>query len=104
MPSFLKQPNLQMRAIMLQPRLTLLFIAFLACGDDDGDHPPPGPADRQNDGPFADPAYPEVSAINAYSSQSYEFKSICEGATGTLNVAIYFRSGFSPSNYLPFAW
>ena len=27
-----------------------------------------------------------------------------DGVTGTLNVAIYFRGGFSPSQYLPFTW
>ena len=29
---------------------------------------------------------------------------LAEGATGTLNVAIYFSGGFSPSEYLPFTW
>ena len=27
-----------------------------------------------------------------------------DGATGTLNVAIYFQDGFSPSDYLRFTW
>jgi hypothetical protein len=27
-----------------------------------------------------------------------------DGATGTLNVAIYFQDGFSPSEYLRFTW
>ncbi len=27
-----------------------------------------------------------------------------DGAEGTLNVAIYFQDGFSPSEYLPFTW
>lgn len=27
-----------------------------------------------------------------------------DGATGTLNVAIYFRGGYAPSQYLPFTW
>ena len=26
------------------------------------------------------------------------------GTTGTLNIAIYFRGGFAPSEYLPFTW
>ena len=29
---------------------------------------------------------------------------LADGATGTINVAIYFDGGFSPSQYLPFTW
>jgi hypothetical protein len=29
---------------------------------------------------------------------------LSDGATGTLNVAIYFSGGFAPSQYLPLVW
>ena len=29
---------------------------------------------------------------------------LSDGATGTLNVAIYWEGGFAPSQYLPFTW
>ena len=29
---------------------------------------------------------------------------LADGATGTVNVAIYFRGGYAPSRYLPFTW
>jgi len=29
---------------------------------------------------------------------------LSDGATGRLNVAIYFPGGYAPSRYLPFTW
>lgn len=55
--------------------LGAILLVAIACSDDEGKGPPPAPSN----GPFTDPAFPEVWTINASDGQSYEFKSNCVG-------------------------
>ena len=47
-----------------------------------------------------------ISGIFEWNARSARLMNVplADGATGTINVAIYFSGGFAPSEYVPFTW